>query len=202
MPEHHGLAQPQRAGGHTCTCGAHPITRRCPVGCLAAILSTGAFNLLARACDRSSGSAATVGHAVDLYLQGRLGDIEGLGPRRIGEIAVSLAFAGLIDADGHAAAALPPANGAVEAALDAFPEPMKLTEVAAVFRVHSRTIIRWADAGKLLCFRTAGGHRRFRAADVRALLAATSPPGPRPRASSTRSRGASTGSPARRQSSQ
>lgn len=57
---------------------------------------------------------------------------------------------------------------------------MKLAEVAAAFRVHTRTIIRWADKGKLPCFRTAGGHRRFRAAEVRALLAAACPAGQLP----------------------
>jgi excisionase family DNA binding protein len=52
---------------------------------------------------------------------------------------------------------------------------MKLAEVAAVFRVHTRTIIRWTDTGKLGCYRTPGGHRRFRAADIRALLPAPAP---------------------------
>jgi excisionase family DNA binding protein len=199
MPEHREPARPQRADGHGCTCGAHPITRGCPVDCLAAILSGRAFNPLARACDRRSGPGATVGHVVDLHLQGRLGDIQGLGPRRIGEIAVSLVFAGLIGADGRAAAAPPTADSAAETDPDAFPEHMTLAEVAAVFRVHSRTIIRWADAGILACFRTAGGHRRFRAADVRALLAAGCPPGLRPLRDASPGRSASNGSSAQRQ---
>jgi excisionase family DNA binding protein len=59
---------------------------------------------------------------------------------------------------------------------DAFPDHMRLAEVAEVFRVHIRTIIRWADTGKLSCFRTAGGHRRFRTADVRALLTSAGQP--------------------------
>jgi excisionase family DNA binding protein len=33
--------------------------------------------------------------------------------------------------------------------------------VAALLLVDVTTIRRWADAGKLRCFRTPGGHRRF-----------------------------------------
>jgi excisionase family DNA binding protein len=44
------------------------------------------------------------------------------------------------------------------------------SEVAALFRVDSRTVTRWAKAGKLTSLRTLGGHRRYRAAEVRALL--------------------------------
>ncbi len=44
--------------------------------------------------------------------------------------------------------------------------------VAALFRVSSRTPRRWADAGKLTEYRTRGGHRRFSAAEVGALLRA------------------------------
>jgi len=43
-------------------------------------------------------------------------------------------------------------------------------EVAALLRVSSKTPSRWALAGKLDCVRTPGGHRRFREADVLALL--------------------------------
>jgi excisionase family DNA binding protein len=44
-------------------------------------------------------------------------------------------------------------------------------EVAAVFRVNRKTVARWAQDGKIVtCFRTPGGHRRFREADVRALV--------------------------------
>lgn len=108
MPEHHDLAEAQRAAGHACTCGAHTITRACPVGCLAAILSARAFNPLARACDRPSGPGATVGHVVDLHLQRRLCDIDGLGPHLTGEIEVSLVYAGLIGQDNRVPAAPPP----------------------------------------------------------------------------------------------
>lgn len=43
-------------------------------------------------------------------------------------------------------------------------------EVAAMFRVDPKTVTRWARLGKLTCIRTLGGHRRYRAAEVRALL--------------------------------
>ncbi len=44
------------------------------------------------------------------------------------------------------------------------------SEVAALFRVDPKTVSRWSIAGKLPSFRTLGGHRRFRASDVHALL--------------------------------
>jgi excisionase family DNA binding protein len=43
-------------------------------------------------------------------------------------------------------------------------------EVAALFRVDPKTVTRWAKAGKLTSIRTLGGHRRYRAAEVRSLL--------------------------------
>lgn len=43
-------------------------------------------------------------------------------------------------------------------------------EVAALFRVDPKTVTRWAKAGKLNSIRTLGGHRRYRAAEVYALL--------------------------------
>ncbi len=47
-------------------------------------------------------------------------------------------------------------------------------EVAKMFRVDPKTVTRWANDGKLTFIRTLGGHRRFREAEVRALL--TGPP--------------------------
>lgn len=44
-------------------------------------------------------------------------------------------------------------------------------EVARMFRVDPKTVTRWANAGRLPSIRTLGGHRRFREAEVRALLA-------------------------------
>ncbi len=43
-------------------------------------------------------------------------------------------------------------------------------EVAALFRVDPKTVTRWAKAGKLSSIRTLGGHRRYRASEVQALL--------------------------------
>lgn len=43
-------------------------------------------------------------------------------------------------------------------------------EVAALFRVDPKTVTRWAAAGRISSIRTPGGHRRFREAEVRALL--------------------------------
>ncbi|MFH8582758.1 developmental transcriptional regulator BldC, partial [Streptomyces zaomyceticus] len=42
---------------------------------------------------------------------------------------------------------------------------------ATMFRVDPKTVTRWAKAGKLTSIRTLGGHRRYREAEVRALLA-------------------------------
>ena len=43
-------------------------------------------------------------------------------------------------------------------------------EVAALFRVNPKTVTRWARAGKLTAIRTLGGHRRFRASEIRECL--------------------------------
>jgi excisionase family DNA binding protein len=50
-------------------------------------------------------------------------------------------------------------------------ELMTPGEVAKMFRVDAKTVTRWASAGKLPSVRTPGGHRRFFASAVRALLA-------------------------------
>lgn len=52
-------------------------------------------------------------------------------------------------------------------------------EVAGMFRVDPKTVTRWAKAGKLTSIRTLGGHRRYRADEVRVLLEGI----PAPRAS-------------------
>nr|WP_255514518.1 BldC family transcriptional regulator [Quadrisphaera sp. INWT6] len=49
------------------------------------------------------------------------------------------------------------------------------SEVAALFRVDPKTVTRWAKAGKLTSIRTLGGHRRYRAAEVMALLESVAP---------------------------
>ena len=45
------------------------------------------------------------------------------------------------------------------------------SEVAEMFRVNPKTVTRWARAGKISAIRTLGGHRRFRASEVRQYLA-------------------------------
>lgn len=60
------------------------------------------------------------------------------------------------------------------------PEPLLTpAEVAAIFRVDPKTVTRWAQAGKLSSIRTLGGHRRYRAAEVQALLGDLATGGPR-----------------------
>jgi excisionase family DNA binding protein len=44
-------------------------------------------------------------------------------------------------------------------------------EVAAMFGVDTKTVIRWEQAGKLTAIRTLGGHRRFFASEIRRVLA-------------------------------
>jgi len=39
-----------------------------------------------------------------------------------------------------------------------------------LFRVNPKTVSRWARSGKLTSIRTLGGHRRFRASEVRAVV--------------------------------
>jgi excisionase family DNA binding protein len=48
-------------------------------------------------------------------------------------------------------------------------------EVADRFRVTTETVRRWTNAGKLGSVRTPGGRRRYREAEVRALLAGVLP---------------------------
>ena len=43
-------------------------------------------------------------------------------------------------------------------------------EVAAMFRVNPKTVTRWARAGKISAIRTLGGHRRFKASEIRKFL--------------------------------
>ena len=53
------------------------------------------------------------------------------------------------------------------------PEPDFLltpAEVAALFRVDPKTVGRWAVAGRLTTVFTIGGHRRYPASSVQALL--------------------------------
>lgn len=52
---------------------------------------------------------------------------------------------------------------------------MTPAEVAQIFRVDPKTVTQWAKAGKLSSIRTLGGHRRYRTAEVRALLNGEAP---------------------------
>ena len=47
---------------------------------------------------------------------------------------------------------------------------MSPSEVAKLFRVDPKTVIRWAENGKLTVIRILGGHRRFQEQEVLALL--------------------------------
>jgi excisionase family DNA binding protein len=50
------------------------------------------------------------------------------------------------------------------------PDVMRPEEVAAYWRVSVTTVAGRAQAGKLPCFRTPGGHRRYRRSDVVVLF--------------------------------
>ena len=57
--------------------------------------------------------------------------------------------------------------------MESNPEPEQLltpSEVAAMFRVNPKTVTRWARAGKISAIRTLGGHRRFKASEIRKYL--------------------------------
>ena len=64
------------------------------------------------------------------------------------------------------------------------PEPLLTpAEVAALFHVDPRTVTRWARDGKLTSIRTLGNHRRYKEAEVLALLRGEKwePPGEQPK---------------------
>jgi len=47
---------------------------------------------------------------------------------------------------------------------------LSLTQASAHLGVHPTTLRRWVDAGSIPCFRTPGGHRRFKPADLDAWV--------------------------------
>ena len=51
---------------------------------------------------------------------------------------------------------------------------LRLSEAATMLGVSLNTLRRWSDTGKLVCYRSPGGHRRYRRGDVEALLRAQS----------------------------
>ena len=64
-------------------------------------------------------------------------------------------------------------KGKGEAMATNYDEEALLTpsEVAAMFRVNPKTVTRWARSGKISAIRTLGGHRRFKASEIKAFLA-------------------------------
>jgi excisionase family DNA binding protein len=46
-------------------------------------------------------------------------------------------------------------------------------EVAMAFRVDPKTVTRWAASGRITSVKTPGGHRRYREAEINALLRMT-----------------------------
>jgi excisionase family DNA binding protein len=72
-------------------------------------------------------------------------------------------------------AAEPPSHEPVAAAT----QTVGPAEAAAALGVSAGTIRRWADAGRIPCVRTPGGHRRFAVSEVRAAIG-TGPAGERP----------------------
>ncbi len=63
---------------------------------------------------------------------------------------------------------------------------LRLSEAAAMLGVSLNTLRRWSDSGKLVCYRSPGGHRRYRRGDVETLLRAQSGEGRPGEASSRR----------------
>ena len=53
------------------------------------------------------------------------------------------------------------------------PKMMTRAEIAILFRVHPKTVTRWAKTGQLRAIRTPGGHRRYYEEDVHTLLDAS-----------------------------
>lgn len=50
---------------------------------------------------------------------------------------------------------------------------LSLTKASSMLGVHPTTLRRWADSGSIPYFRTPGGHRRFRTADLAAWMQGT-----------------------------
>ena len=50
---------------------------------------------------------------------------------------------------------------------------LSLTEASKFLGVHATSLRRWADSGSIPHFRTPGGHRRFRTADLASWMEGT-----------------------------
>jgi excisionase family DNA binding protein len=44
------------------------------------------------------------------------------------------------------------------------------SEVAVLFRVHAKTVARWARTGRITSVRTPGGHHRYWESEIRRML--------------------------------
>jgi len=68
-----------------------------------------------------------------------------------------------------------PRDGIVGTDSEKRPKPVRdyltVSEVATLFHVSTKTVVRWANDGRLPYMSTLGGHRRFPRADIEALLA-------------------------------
>ena len=53
---------------------------------------------------------------------------------------------------------------------------ISLGEACSLLEVNESTLRQWADSGRIRAYRTPGGHRRFSAEAVRALIARSSEP--------------------------
>jgi len=54
--------------------------------------------------------------------------------------------------------------------IEDYPEWLSLGQAAELLGVHNMTLRRWSDSGQFPCYRTAGGHRRYAIAEVKAYL--------------------------------
>lgn len=52
------------------------------------------------------------------------------------------------------------------------PDGLDTAQAAAILRVSTSTVRRWADVGRIPHYRTPGGRRRYQEADVRAYARA------------------------------
>jgi AraC-like DNA-binding protein len=106
------VAEQVTADGPTAVCHHGPIRQDCPVECLQAVLSQWPYRALYRAQGAGFPPPCTVGDVIRLYVRRGLGDIRGLGPRRISEIEAALILAGF-DLSDHQ---LPPRDPATATA--------------------------------------------------------------------------------------
>jgi hypothetical protein len=78
---------------------ATPVTLECPVACLE--LSAHSYNRLMHSYGAPFDPPRTVGDVLLLAQRAQLGEIWGLGPRRVGEIEIALRWAGFVVGHRH-----------------------------------------------------------------------------------------------------